>query len=122
MTSPWSLYLACQSFKEGITCWQLMHPNVHISTMTTLPRKSARRRGESTFSQVSFVNSGAGPKSGREASLGIEESIDCACVLFCCGAHPKRMKAIRPKIKRFIFSLLDAFILRKLPYEKITED
>src|SRR5215216_2838226 len=122
MTSPWSLYLAYQSFKDGITCWQLMQPNVHISTMTTLPRRSARRRGASTFSQVSFISSGAGPRSGREAIFGIAESTDCAGDSFCCGAHPKRMKASNPKRKRFmIISLPDVFILRKLPYERITD-
>src|SRR5688572_1517047 len=99
-----------------------MQPNVHISTITTLPRKSARRRGTSTFSQISLVSSGADPRSGREASLGIEESTDDALGSLCCGAHPKRRKAINPKIRRFIFSLLDASILRKLPYEKITEN
>src|SRR6185503_5038841 len=96
-----------------------MQPNVHISRMTTLPRKSARRKGASTFSQVSFVSSGAGPRSGRETTFGMEESADCSSAWR--GAHPKRSKAIKLKRKRFISSLLDGFILRKLPYEKITE-
>jgi hypothetical protein len=39
----------------------------------------------------------------------------------CRGAHPKRSKAIKPKSKRFMVSLLDGLILKKLPYEKITE-
>src|SRR5688500_17988452 len=99
-----------------------MQPNVHISTITTLPRRSARRRGASTFSQMSLVSSGAGPRLRREASFGIEESTDDALGSFCCGAHPKRRKAINPKNRRFIFSHLDAPILRKLPYEKITEN
>src|SRR5215208_4046613 len=120
MTRPWSLYLSCHSFKEGMTCWQLMQPNVHISTITTLPRRSARRKGASTFNQVSLVSSGADPRSGREASFGMAES---ACWISpCCEAHPTRMEAIKLKSKRFIVSLLDAFILRKLPYERITED
>jgi hypothetical protein len=38
-----------------------------------------------------------------------------------CGAHPKRNKAIHPNSKRFMISLLDGVIVRKLPYEKITE-
>src|SRR5688572_22879706 len=98
-----------------------MQPNVHISTITTLPRRSARRRGASTFNQMSLVSSGADPRSGREASFGIAESTDDALGSFCCGAHPKRRKAINPKTRRFIFSLLDLSILRKFPYEKITE-
>jgi hypothetical protein len=39
----------------------------------------------------------------------------------CCSAHPKRNKAIDPKSKRFIRGLLDGMIVRKLPYEKLTE-
>src|SRR5215211_4625645 len=113
MTRPSSLYLLCHSFNEGITCWQLMQPNVHISTMTTLPRRSARRSGESTFSQVSFVSSGAGPRSGREDGF-------CLSTSACCAAHPKRTIDKNPINQRFMFSLLDAPIVRKLPYEKIT--
>ena len=33
---------------------------------TTLPRKSARRKGEGVFSQIELVNSGAKPRSGRD--------------------------------------------------------
>src|ERR1700752_1479067 len=95
-----------------------MQPNVHISTMTTLPRKSARRSGESTFSQISFVSSGAVPRSGSEATMDMAES-DC-CVISCPNAHPKRMKAVNPKSRCFIVSLLDGFILSNLPYKKIT--
>jgi hypothetical protein len=40
----------------------------------------------------------------------------------CTDAHPKRRKAVHPKSKHFIVSLLDVPILRKLPYERITED
>src|SRR5215210_7116524 len=97
MTSPLSLYLACHSFKDGITFWQLMQPKVHISRRTTWPRRSARRKGESTFSQVSLVSSGAGPRSGRDASFGMEESTDCA--LGCWDAHPKRNNAATLKRK-----------------------
>src|SRR6476469_10411837 len=97
-----------------------MQPNVHISTITTLPRRSVRCRGASTFSQVSFINSGAGPRSGREAIFGIVESVVCGCVPLFYGAHPKSSKAINPKRKRFIVSLPDGLILRKLPYERIT--
>src|ERR1041384_7472960 len=118
MTSPWSLYLLYHSFKDGITCWQLIQSKVHISTMTTLPRKLASRRGASTFSQVSFVSSGAGPRSGRDASFGIVEFADF--IVLCPDAHPKRVKTKNPKSKRFIVNLLDVLILRKLPYEKIT--
>src|SRR5689334_1841911 len=46
-----------------------MQPNVHISNATTFPRSAARRNGESTFSQMSFVSSGAGPRSGNEAGV-----------------------------------------------------
>src|SRR5919106_233126 len=95
-----------------------MQPNVHISRMTTLPRKSARRRGESTFSQTSLVNSGAGPRSGNEATIGMVEFV--CCLISFPNAHPKRMKAVNPRRKRFIVSLLDGSILKNLPYKKIT--
>src|SRR4030095_9748310 len=95
-----------------------MQPNVHISTTTTLPRKSARRRGASTFSQVSLVNSGAGPRSGSEAMKGIAELV--CCVISSPVAHPKSIKAVNPKSRYFIVGLLDGFILSNLPYEKIT--
>src|SRR5687767_7092586 len=86
--------------------------------MTTLPRNSARRRGESIFSQTSLVSSGAGPRSGREVTIGIVE-LDC-CLISFPNAHPKRMKAVNPRRKHFIVSLLDGSILKNLPYEKIT--
>ena len=55
---------------------------------------------------------------GREAGFGMEESM--GGTLPRCRAHPQRNKAINPKRNRFIISLLDVLILRKLPYEKIT--
>jgi hypothetical protein len=70
---------------------------------------------------VSLVSSGAGPRSGREASFGIEESAGCILVTLGCGEQPKRRKATHPRSRRFIISLLDEVILRKLPYEKLTE-
>src|SRR5215207_523893 len=96
-----------------------MQPKVHISSMTTLPRRSARRRGESTFSQVSLLNSGASPRSGSEASFDIT-GCACPCVVVC-DAHPERSKAVNPIIKYFIIGFPDESILNKLPYEKITE-
>src|SRR5688500_11780068 len=96
-----------------------MQPNVHISTITTLPRRSARRRGASTFSQMSLASSGASPRSGREVTLYMEESPDCTSA--CRGAHPNKSNEIKLINKRFIVSLLDGFILRKLPYVNITE-
>jgi hypothetical protein len=95
-----------------------MQPKVHISIMTTLPRKSARRRGESTFSQMVLVSSGAGPRSGREAGFAMGDS--AARDSGCPGAHPKSRKAIKLNRKCFIVSLSDGLILRELPYEKIT--
>jgi hypothetical protein len=47
----------------------------------------------------------------------------CPCVALC-DAHPKRSKAVNPitaESERFIINLLDDFILKELPYEKITE-
>src|SRR5688572_9265879 len=95
-----------------------MQPNVHISTMTTLPRKSARRKGESTFSQISFVSSGAGPRSGSEPTMGIAELV--CCLIVVPKAHPNRTKAVNARSRYFIVSLLDDFILSNLPYERIT--
>jgi hypothetical protein len=74
--------------------------------------------GAATFSQVLFVSSGAGPRSGNEAGFDMAESV-CGWEAGC-GAHPKRIKASSPNINLFTVSLLDAFILRELPYEKIT--
>ena len=47
-------YFVCQSRNEGITLRQLMQSNVHISINTTLPRRSASRKGRSVFSQTVF--------------------------------------------------------------------
>ncbi len=85
---------------------------------TTLPRKSARRKGASTFSQISFVSSGAAPRSGNEA-----DAIDLVTVSLPVVAAAQ---AVNPKINpinqnHLICNLLDAPILRKLPYEKVTE-
>lgn len=84
---------------------------------TTFPRKSARRRGESTFSQVSFVSSGAGPRSGSEAR-------DTGWVIVSFPVTDAA-QAVNPKINprnhnRFMCNLLDVPILGKLSYEKVT--
>jgi hypothetical protein len=47
----------------------------------------------------------------------------CPCAVLR-DAHPKRNKAVNPtsvESERFIISLSDESILKKLPYEKITE-
>jgi hypothetical protein len=49
----------------------------------------------------------------------MEESVDG--ISTGRGAHPKSNKAIHPKSRCFIGTLLDGVILKKLPYEKITE-
>jgi hypothetical protein len=90
-----------------------------MSMATTLPRKSASRKGASTFSQVSFVSSGAGPRSGRE------EAGDAGCVTVSLPVTAVA-QAVNPKINpsshnRFMCSLLDVPILGKLSYEKVTQ-
>jgi hypothetical protein len=71
---------------------------------------------------VVLVSSGAGPRSGSEASLGMAGS-SAGGSMSLCGweAHPKRSRASNPNIKFRIISVLDGVILRKLPYEKITK-
>jgi hypothetical protein len=95
-----------------------------MSIATTLPRKLARRRGASTFSQISFISSGAGPKSGSEAidDEGMDDGVDLVTVSFPDTAVAQ---AVNPKINtgnhnRFMYNLLDAPILGKLSYEMIT--
>jgi hypothetical protein len=94
-----------------------------MSMATTLPRKSASRNGASTFSQTSFASSGAGPRSGREAAVGIvtgDSLSDSGAVTVPQAASPNKSS---PKIQsRFILSLLDSLMIQKLPYEKITKD
>ena len=51
-----------------------------MSMATTLPRKLARRSGASTFSQTSFVSSGAGPRSGSEAGAGAGSGVSLSLV------------------------------------------
>ena len=139
MTKPSSLYLLYHSLNEGITCWQLIHPKVHMSIATTLPRRSASRSGASTFSQTSFVNSGAGPRSGREADLGIVAGGSLSgsgAVTVPQAASPNKSspkasparagaagtsERSRRIQSRFIISLLDSLMIQKLPYEKITK-
>src|SRR5690554_1987374 len=101
---------------EGKVFLQFQQPNVHIWSSTTLPRSSARRSGESTFSQMSFVSSGATPRSGRGPASGLAEGGKDAF-----AAHPSNKKESHPSTKRFTIYLLDGVILKKLPYEKLTE-
>jgi hypothetical protein len=93
-----------------------------MSMATTLPRKSASRSGESTFSQTSFVNSGAGPRSGREAGMGTVAGVsfsDLGVVIVPQAVSPNKSS---PKTQsRFIISLLDSLMIQKLPYENITK-
>jgi hypothetical protein len=90
-----------------------------MSIATTLPRKSASRNGASTFSQVSFVSSGAGPRSGSE---GVDDA-GLVTVSFPVAAVAQ---AVNPKISpithnRFMCNLLDVSILGKLSYEMVTQ-
>jgi hypothetical protein len=88
-----------------------------MSMATTFPRKSASLRGASTFSHVSFVSSGAGPRSGNEADVTALSTVSLVVVTAAQALNPK----INPNNNnRFMYILLDAPILGKLSYEMIT--
>src|SRR5271157_6562290 len=107
-----------------MTCWQLMHSKVHISSRTTLPRRSASRRGWSVFNQTVLVSSGAGPRSGSRAE-GVGLLTGRVAEAFGWRAAPPHPASpIANKLKSqnsFIQGLLNETIVTNEPYERLTK-
>jgi hypothetical protein len=69
-----------------------------------------------------LVNSGAGPRSGRAALIGISSRFSLSgsgVAIIPQAANPRR--SIPSSHNRFIINFLDELMIQNLPYEKITK-